>query len=44
MKLMGPGITDEYVCATLEAVEACAKKQGINCPKGCAIAAFKEIL
>ena len=36
---MGPGITDEYIRATLEAVEACARKQGIDCPKGCAVAA-----
>ncbi|MDP6361420.1 MAG: aminotransferase class V-fold PLP-dependent enzyme, partial [Planctomycetota bacterium] len=37
---MGPGITDEYIRATLEAIEACARKQGIDCPKGCAVAAW----
>ena len=36
---MGPGISDEYVRATLEAVEASARKQGIDCQPGCAVAA-----
>lgn len=36
---MGPGISEEYVRATLEAVEACARKQGIDCQPGCAVAA-----
>ena len=36
---MGLGITDEYVRATLEAVEACVRKQGIDCPQGAALAA-----
>ena len=35
---IGRGITDEYVRATLEAVEACVRKQGIKCPKGVAVA------
>ncbi len=35
---MGPGISDEYVRATLEAIEACLRKQGIDCPQGTAVA------
>ena len=40
---MGPGITDEYVRATLQAVKTCVREQGIECPEGAAVAAGSVI-
>jgi len=41
---MGPGIRTDYILATLNAVETSARKHGINCKIGCAIATAMEEL